>query len=198
MTMGKTKWTLDSKHSEIAFKVRHMMIAHVKGTFKTFDAAIYANGTDFSSAEINLWIDVNSVSTGEGTRDDHLKGPDFFDVEKFDQILFVSSGLNVTDDSTTHELKGTLTIKGVAREITLQVEAGGIVNDPWGKERAGFTVSGVIKRSEWGLSWNSLLDAGGLMLGDEVSISCEVELINAGEHDLTMIPDPRSEEKSIF
>ena len=183
---NQTKWSIDNAHSEIAFKVRHLMISHVKGTFKTFDASIYTNGKDFTTADIDLWIDVSSVTTGDEKRDGHLKGADFFDATNHKQITFVSSSIGKAGAKGNHELWGELTMMGITKNIQLNVEFGGIVKDPWGNERAGFTVAGKFNRSDWGLSWNSTMEMGGLMVSDEVVISCEIQVINAGQKDLTM------------
>jgi polyisoprenoid-binding protein YceI len=182
----QTRWSIDPAHCELAFKVRHLMIAHVKGTFKTFDASIYTNSNDFTTAEVDLWIDPSSIFTGDTKRDEHLKSPDFFDVEKHKQITFTSSTMGKPDADGNQELWGELTMLGVTKNVKLNVQFGGIIKDPWGNEKAGLTVSGVIKRSDWGLVWNATLETGGLMVSDEVTISCEVELINKGQEDMTM------------
>jgi len=182
----KTKWSIDQSHSEISFKVRHLMISHVKGGFKTFDASIYTIGKDFRTAEVDLWIDASSIFTGDEKRDEHLKSPDFFDVEKFKQITFTSSNIEKSDEVGNHEVWGELSMMGFTQNIKLNLELGGLVNDPWGKERAGFTVTGKINRSDWGLTWNSPIESGGLMVSDQISISCDIELINIGQYDLKM------------
>jgi polyisoprenoid-binding protein YceI len=176
----QTKWTIDQAHSEIAFKIRHLMIAYVKGTFKTFDASIYTNANDFTTADIDLWIDISSIYTGDTKRDEHLKSADFFDVNKHKQITFTSSTIGKASPDGNHELRGELTICGITKSVKLDVQFGGTTKDPWGNEKAGFTVSGTIKRSDWGLIWNTSIEAGGVMVSDEVTISCEIELINKG------------------
>ncbi len=160
------------------------MIAHVKGTFKTFDASIYTTGKDFATAEIDIWIDAASITTGDVQRDEHLKSADFFDVANHKQLRFNSSTIETSEGE--FELWGELNMVGISKKIKLAVEFGGIVNDPWGKERAGFTVTGKINRKDWGLAYNSLLETGGLVLGEEITISCEVELVNAGYKNLEM------------
>jgi polyisoprenoid-binding protein YceI len=162
------------------------MIAHVKGEFKIFDASIYTTCNDFTSAEVDLWIDPSSIVTGDTKRDEHLKSADFFDVNKHKQITFTSSTIGKPDPDGNQELWGELTMMGITKNIKLNVQFGGIVKDPWGNEKAGFTVTGKINRSEWGLVWNANIEAGGLMVSDEVDISCEVELINKGQEDMTM------------
>jgi len=183
---NKTKWSIDQSHSEIEFKVKHLMIAHVKGSFKKFDASIYTNGKDFSSAEIDLWIDASSINTGDEKRDEHLKSAEFFDVMNHKQITFTSSTMGKTDAKNNHELWGELTIKGITKNIKLNAEFGGILNDPWGNEKAGFTITGKINRSDWELVWNATLETGGMMVSDEVTISCEIELMNVGNTNLKM------------
>jgi len=183
---NQIKWSIDQTHSEIAFKLRHLMIAHSKGTFKIFDASIYTTAKDFTTAEIDVWIDPTSITTGDAKRDVHLKGADFFDIQNHKQITFTSSTIGKMDTDGNHELWGELTMRGITKNVKLNVQFGGIIKDPLGNEKAGFTVTGKIKRSDWGLTWNASVETGGLMLSDEVSISCEVELINAGQKDLTM------------
>jgi polyisoprenoid-binding protein YceI len=186
----QTKWSLDQAHSEIAFKVKHLMIAHVKGAFKTFDASIYTTEKDFTTAEIDLWIDAASVNTGDAKRDEHLKSSDFLDVENHKQITFTSSTIGKPDQDGNQELWGELTMVGITKNIKLNVQFGGILNDPWGNEKAGFTVTGKINRNDWGLIWNTTLETGGFLVSDEVTISCEVELTNVGKKDLKMQLEP--------
>jgi polyisoprenoid-binding protein YceI len=184
--ISKTKWTIDQAHSEIGFKVRHLMIAHVKGSFKTFDASIYTTGKDFKTAEIDVWIDASSISTREEKRDEHLKSADFFDVEKYKQITFTSTSMEDLDEDGKAELWGELTMVGVTRNIKLAIEFGGIATDASGREIAGFAISGKIKRSDWGLVWNTAIETGGLLVGDEVTLSCELELCNSGQPNLVI------------
>ena len=182
----QTKWSIDQAHCEIGFRVKHLMIANVKGTFKTFDANIYTTSKDFTTAEIDLWIDPSSIDTGDTKRDEHLRSADFFDVINHKQITFTSSTIGKPDTEGNQELWGELTMIGVTKNVKLNVKFGGIIKDPWGNEKAGFTISGKIKRSEWGLVWNTTIETGGLLVSDEVFISCEVELINKGQADVTM------------
>jgi polyisoprenoid-binding protein YceI len=183
---NNNRWTIDLTHSEIAFKIRHLMIAHIRGAFKTFDANIYTTETDFATAEIDVWIEAASINTGDAKRDEHLRGADFFDAGAHKQISFKANSIEKADGEGMHDLWGELTIKGITKNIKLQVEFGGILKDPWGKERAGFTITGKINRSDWGLGWNTALDTGGLMIGDEVKISCEIELVNTGNTEQTI------------
>ncbi len=184
--INETKWSVDQAHSEIAFKVKHLMIANVKGIFKTFDASIYTTAKDFTTSEIDLWIDVGSITTGDEKRDEHLKSGDFFDVEHYKQITFVSRTMENGDAKDNHVFWGELTMRGVTKNVKLNVHFGGIVIDPWGNEKAGFTLSCKVNRSDWGLNWNTAIEAGGFLVGEEVTISCEIELIRAGQRELTM------------
>lgn len=183
---NEIKWSIDQSHSEIGFKVKHLMIAHVKGTFKTFDASIYTTTKDFKTAEIDLWIDASSITTGDEKRDEHLKGVDFFHVEKYKQITFTSSTIGNSAPDGNRELWGELTIKGITRNVKMSVQFGGIITDPWGNEKAGFTINGKIKRSDWGLKWNKVIESGGFILGEEVAIICEAELLNVSQKDFKM------------
>ena len=185
----KTKWSIDPDHSEIGFKVKHLMIANVKGEFKKFDASIYTSEKDFTTAEIDLWIDSSSITTNNEKRDEHLKSPDFFDIKKHKQITFTSSTIGEPDHEGNRELWGELTMIGVTKIIKLNLQFGGIVHDPWGNEKAGFTVTGKISRIDWGLVWNTPMETAGFMVGEEVTILCEIELINIGQVDLTMKMD---------
>jgi polyisoprenoid-binding protein YceI len=179
METTKTKWTIDAAHSEIAFKVKHLMISNVKGVFKEFDASIYTTGEDFMTSEIDFWMNPASVDTGVADRDAHLKSADFFDVENFKQIHFLGNTYVKVDDDGSYELYGDLTIKGITKQVKLDVEFGGVMKDPWGNEKAGFTINGKINRKDWDLTWNAALEAGGVLVADEVRISCEVELVKA-------------------
>lgn len=187
------KWTIDPAHSEIAFKVRHLMIAHVKGLFKTFDASVHTSGKDFTTAEIDLWIDTASISTGDDKRDEHLKSAEFFDAKNYKEISFVSNTMGGSTPKGNHELWGDLTIKGITKNIKLTVQFGGIQKDPWGNEKAGFTVNGKINRGDWGLTWNTAIESGGVMVGDEINITCEIELINTGQQGAEKKPEPLTE-----
>jgi len=190
-----TKWSIDKAHSEIEFKVKHLMIAHVKGVFTDFDASIYTTSKDFATAEISLWIDVASIETGDAKRDEHLKSLDFFDAQNHKQITFTSSTIGKPDSKGNHELWGELTMKGIAKIIKLNVVFGGMMNDPWGNERAGFNISGKIIRSDWGLNWNSATENGGFMVSEEVTISCEVQVTNKSQKELILELESSHEKK---
>lgn len=172
----KEKWVIDPSHSEISFKIKHLMISNVKGQFKQFEASIYTTGDDFMSAEIDCWIDISSVDTNDAGRDKHLLSADFFDVENHPQISFISNTVEIVDKDGSYELWGELTIKGIAKKIKLDVEFGGIVKDPWGNEKAVFTINGKVNRKDWGLNWNTALETGGILVGETVNVSCEIQL----------------------
>ena len=148
----KTKWGIDPVHSEISFKIKHLMITNVRGVFKEFEASIYTTGEDFMSVEIDFWLNPSSIDTGDAKRDEHLKSPDFFDVENHKQITFTGNTYEQVDKDGSFELYGELTIKGISKQIKLDVEFGGIMKDPWGNEKAGFAINGKINRKDWGLT----------------------------------------------
>jgi len=180
-TITKVKWGIDPVHSEIGFKVKHLMITNVKGVFKEFDAVIYTTGEDFMSAEVDFWANASSVDTGDAKRDEHLKSPDFFDSENYKQITFIGNTIEKVDNDGSYELYGDLVIKNIKRQIKLDVEFGGVMKDPWGNEKAGITLNGKINRKDWGLIWNTALEAGGVLVSESVSISCDVQLVKLGE-----------------
>jgi len=171
----ETQWTLDQAHSELNFKVKHMMINNVTGTFGSFDLKTQTDGNDFTTAEITLTANTTSISTNNDTRDGHLKSGDFFDVEHFPQLVFVSTSVE-QNDSDSYTLNGNLTIKDVTKPVKLDVEFGGLGVDPYGNEKAGFSISGKINRTEWNLTWNTALEAGGFLLADDVKILAEIQL----------------------
>ena len=171
---SKTKWVLDPTHSEISFKVKHLMITNVKGEFRKFEAGI--EGDDFTKSKIRATIDAASIFTNEENRDAHLKSADFFDVEEFKEITFEGTSFTKTDDEN-YKLKGNLTIKGISKEVLMDVEFGGINKDPWGNEKAGFSVNAKINRKDWGLNWNAALETGGVLVSDEVRLSAEVQFV---------------------
>ena len=172
----KTKWVIDPQHSEINFKVKHLMITNVKGEFKNFSGDVLTSGDDFDNASITVHIDASSIFTNSDDRDTHLKGSDFFDVENFKEITFVSKSFKkISDDE--YKLVGDLTIKDVTNEVSFDVEFGGINSDPWGNVKAGFSMEQKINRKDWGLTYNAVLETGGVLVGEEVKINIEVELL---------------------
>ena len=167
-----TKWNLDTTHSEITFKVRHMMISNVKGAFNTFTAEVEAEDDTFKNAKVSATIQTDSIDTNNADRDTHLKSADLFNEEQNPTITFESDSL--ADDVTGH-----LTINGVTKPVQLEVEFGGINQDPWGNTKAGFTFEGKIKRSDFGLNWNAALETGGVLVSDEVKIAGELQFVKA-------------------
>ena len=174
--MTQTKWILDSTHSELGFKIKHLMITNVSGSFKNFKAEVDTEETDFSTAQINLSAEMASISTNNEQRDAHLLNSDFFEVEKYPELEFKSTKVEKIDIET-YSLFGELTMKGVTKPVRLNVEFNGLSKDPWGGERAGFVVNGKIKRSDWGVNFNGVLETGGVMLSEEVKIIGEIQLV---------------------
>ena len=173
---AKTTWVIDPSHSEIAFKVKHLMISNVKGSFSEFSGQLVTDGDDFSTAEISFQINSASISSGVADRDGHLKSPDFFDVENYKEITFTSGKLKNTGNNE-FELTGNLAIKGVSQPVKLDVEFGGLMTDPWGNVKAGFTLNGKINRKDFGLTWNAALEAGGVLVSDDVRLNMEIQLL---------------------
>ncbi len=175
-TAIKTKWGIDPVHSEIAFKVKHLMITNVTGMFKEFNASVYTSGDNFITSDIEFSMNPSSIDTGVADRDTHLRSADFFDAGNFKEITFKGGSYKKSDEDT-YELFGELTIKGISKKVKLDVEFGGVMKDPWGNEKAGYTINGKISRKDWGLNWNATLEAGGLLVSDDVKISCEIQLV---------------------
>ena len=175
--MATTKWVIDPTHSELGFKIKHLMITNVKGSFDTFNVEATAEEEDFTKAKVTASIDTASVNTGNEQRDGHIKNADFFDVEKYPKISFTATRYENVDSDGSYELYGDLTIKDITKEVKLDVEFGGVAKDPWGNTKAGFTINGKINRKDWNLNWNAALETGGVLLSDETRISCEIQLI---------------------
>ena len=177
-TKTTTRWNLDSAHSEITFKVKHMMITNVSGSFQNFSANVETEDQDFTKSKISFAADTNSLNTGNNDRDNHLKSADFFNAETNPQIKFISNKFEAKDENE-YILSGDLTIKDVTQPVTFDVEFGGIGKDPWGNEKAGFALSGKIKRTDFGLNWNAALETGGVLVGEEVKLFAEIQLVKA-------------------
>jgi polyisoprenoid-binding protein YceI len=173
--MSKTKWTLDPAHSEVTFKVKHMMITSVTGLLTDYSIEATSDSDDFVNADVNFSGKLSSINTGNEQRDQHLRSADFFDTEKTNEVTFKST--KVEKSGSDLKLKGDLTIKGVTKPITLDVEFGGINKDPWGNTKAGFTVSGKLNRKDFGLNWNAALETGGVLVSDDVKIAAEIQLV---------------------
>jgi polyisoprenoid-binding protein YceI len=161
-------WSIDPAHSEVTFKIRHLM-SSVTGRFGTFNGTIVTDFDNLKNSSVMFTIDAATIDTNNADRDKHLRSPDFFDVEKYSEITFASSKIAKTGDNTFN-VTGTFTMHGVAKEITIPVTLLGVAQDPWGNTKAGFEVEGTIDRKEYGIVWNKALDAGGVLLGDEVQI----------------------------
>lgn len=167
-----TKWNLDPTHSEITFSVKHMMISKVKGQFKAFNAEVESDDDTFKNAKVKATVQTDSIDTNNADRDAHLRGEDFFNAEKFPTITFESDSLN-------NDVTGNLTINGVTKPVQLEIDFGGIGQDPWGNTKAGFSFEGTIKRSDFGLNWNAALEAGGVLVSDDVKIAGELQFVKA-------------------
>jgi polyisoprenoid-binding protein YceI len=175
-TITKTKWNLDPAHSEIGFKVKHMMITNVSGSLGKFDATAETEDADFTTANIGFTADLNAISTGNVDRDNHLKSADFFDVANHPKVQFISTKFEKMNDEE-YLLHGNLTIRGVTKHVRFEVDFGGIGKDPWGNEKAGFAVSGKINRTDFSLNWNAALETGGVLVGEEVKLYAEIQLV---------------------
>jgi polyisoprenoid-binding protein YceI len=171
-----TKWTIDGMHSEIGFKVRHMMISNVSGNFGQFTAEASTNGDDFSTANFSFNASIDSINTGVADRDGHLKSGDFFDAAAHPALTFHSTSVKKLNEGEL-EISGDMTIKGIVKPVTLVADFAGIAVDPYGQTKAGMSITGKIKRSEFGLTWSAVTEAGNIVLGDDISLNCEVQLI---------------------
>jgi len=172
----ETKWKIDPAHSEVQFKVKHLMITTVTGYFKHFDLEVETDGDDFTKAKkIVFTADVDSIETNNAQRDTHLKSSDFFDSENHKQIKFV--GKRYEQAGEDYKLTGDLTIRGITKSISLNVEYGGIVVDPYGQTKAGFTIVGKVSRKEFGLVWNAVTEAGQIVVSDDIKLHCEIQLV---------------------
>jgi len=178
--METIKWVIDPAHSEIQFKVKHMMISTVTGRFLQFDASVETEGEDFSTAKIRFSAMINSITTNNEQRDAHLKTGDFFDADNHPDLNFVGERLEKLDDEN-YKLHGTMTMRGVSRKENFDVEFGGIITDPWGITRAGFTISGKVNRRTYGVNFNAMTETGGIVAGDEVKILVNAEFMKQKE-----------------
>jgi polyisoprenoid-binding protein YceI len=173
---SSTAWKIDPSHSHVEFAVRHLMISTVKGRFGGIEGSVRIDEGTPARVDVDVTIDAASIDTREAQRDTHLRSADFFDVEQFPLLTFRASRTAI-GSAEAFKLTGDLTIHGVTREITLDVTAEGRGKDPWGGERAGYSATTRIKRSDFGLTWNQVLEAGGIAVGDEIKISVDVELV---------------------
>lgn len=173
---AQTKWNFDVSHTNVGFEVDHMLITTVEGEFNEYEGTVTTNGEDFKDAKINFTIDVSSINTDNEKRDNHLKSDDFFNAEKFPNITFKGKSMEkVAGDDW--KLVGDLTIRDVTKEVELNVDFKGLVQGPWGNTRVGFDISGVINRFDYNLKWSKVLEAGGLVVGEDVTFNIDVQLI---------------------
>ncbi|MEO8183767.1 MAG: YceI family protein [Deltaproteobacteria bacterium] len=176
--MNTNGWTLDTAHSGIAFSVRHMVVAKVRGRFASWSGNVELNEDDLARSKVEVEIDSRSLDTGNAQRDEHLRSADFFAVEQFPTLRFVSRSIeNVAADR--FRVLGDLTLRGVTREVVLNVERGGEAKDPWGNRRAGFAATASIQRSDFGLVYNQALETGGVLVGDRVDIELDVQAVQS-------------------
>jgi polyisoprenoid-binding protein YceI len=174
--MAQIKWILDPTHSEIQFRIRHLMITNVTGSFGKFTSEVETKDDNFDTAKIRFTAEVDSITTNNEQRDGHLKSADFFEISKYPTLTFTSTKLEKVSGED-FELYGDIDFHGVKKNIKLKVEHGGVIKDPWGNTRTGFTVDGKISRKDFGLVWNTATEAGGVVLGDDVKLHASVEFV---------------------
>ncbi len=171
-------WNIDTTHSGINFSVRHMVFAKVRGRFSQWSGALRLDSSELTRSSVEVEIDAASIDTGVADRDNHLRSGDFFDTERFPKLRFKSLGVEKSDE--THlKLRGELTIRDVTKEVVLDVEYGGQAKDPWGNTRAAFTAKTAINRPDFGLTWNQVLEAGGVLVGERIDIELEIQAVKA-------------------
>ncbi len=175
-------WIIDEVHSKIRFSARHMVITEVEGQFNKFDFKLKNEEDDLTTSDIELTIDTRSIDTRNKDRDNHLRSADFFDAENFPEIRFESASVKKLNNEK-YKLSGNLTIKGITKPIELDVTYGGQIKDPWGNTRAGFNVKGSLNRFDYGLKWNNLLETGGAVVGKNINIICDIEVIKQEEEE---------------
>jgi len=169
-----TKWAIDASHSELNFRVKHLMISTVSGTFRSFTCAVATDGNNFDGATVTFEADVNSITTNNTDRDNHLKSDDFFASETYPKMSFVGKLIN---DGDEYVLKGDLTIRGISRPVEMEAEFNGIAKDPWGNTKAGFELKGKINRKDFGLTWNVATETGGVLVSEEVKLKANIQLL---------------------
>lgn len=173
-TLASTKWGIDTTHTEVQFKVKHLVISTVTGSFKKFSGSVVSEDEGFDGAEVNFSLDVDSIDTNQPDRDTHLKSADFFAAAEYPTIDF--QGILKKKSGNQFDLEGSLTLRGTTKAVVLGVEFGGIMVDPWGNTKAGFEISGKINRKDFGLNWNAVTEAGGIVVSDEVKLHINAEL----------------------
>lgn len=170
-------WTIDASHSEVQFKVKHLMISTVTGTFGSYEGTVETtNDTDFEGATIKFSADIDSISTGQEQRDGHLKSADFFDAASFPKLSFISTSFEKVDDEN-YTLKGDLTMRGVTKPVTLKAEFGGLMTDFYGQTKAGFEIAGKVNRQDYGLTWSAVTEAGGVVVSDDVKLVLNIQVV---------------------
>ncbi|MDR0230415.1 MAG: YceI family protein [Flavobacteriaceae bacterium] len=176
--MKNTVWTIDPTHSEIGFKVKHMMFTNVSGKFNDFTATIKNDDAAFETSEISFTAKVASVDTNNEDRDNHLRSADFFEVEKYGELSFSSTNVQKKSDND-YAITGMLTIKEVTKEVTFKAEYSGLLTDPWGNTKIGLSLEGKINRKDFGLTWNAALETGGVLVGEDIKLFAEVQFAKA-------------------
>ena len=171
-----TIWKFDKAHSQVKFNVTHLVISEVTGYFRTFDGTVKTNGEDFTDAQIEFTIETQSIDTDNEKRDNHLKSDDFFNAEKFPQLKFKSKSMKKVGNNK-YKLTGDLTIRDVTKQVELNVVYGGMANDGYGNKKAGFKITGTVNRFDYNLKWNALLEAGGAVVGSDVEMVCNIQLV---------------------
>ncbi len=174
--MTTTKWSLDPTHSEIQFKVKHLMISTVTGGFNKFTGTVETEGDNFTTAKVHFTADIDSINTNNEHRDEHLRNADFFEADKHPKLEFTGKRMEKIDDEN-FKLHGSLTLKGITKPITLDIEFGGITQDPWGNTRSGFSINGKINRKDFGMDFNAVGETGGLLLGEEIKLIANTEFV---------------------
>lgn len=173
--MNTTKWIIDPTHSEIGFKVKHMMFTNVSGRFLKYEGTFLTDGDNFENASISFSADIDSIDTGNTDRDNHLKSADFFDATSHPKLSFTASSFSKSGDG--YEMAGDLSVHGATKFVKLPVEFSGLMTDPWGNTKAGLIITGKINRKDWGLNWNAALETGGVLVSEEVRLNIELQLI---------------------
>ena len=182
---NRTTWAIDPMHSEMLFKIKHLVISTVTGSFKKFEGIVITSGDDFNNAKVNFTIDVNSIDTNQSHRDEHLRSSDFFESEAYPQIKFQSTSFT-KESSGDYKMTGNLTIKGVTKPVALNVEYGGSQKDMYGNIKHGFEITGNINRKDFGMSYNALTEAGGLTLGEEVKVIANIQVARLVEKEMAV------------
>ncbi len=171
--MATNQWILDPTHSEVQFKVKHLMITNVTGSFDVINASVESEDESFKSAKVSFTADLATINTNNRDRDTHLRSADFFDVANNPELTFSSDSF----DASSGKISGDLTISGITKPVTLQVEFEGLTKDPWGNQKAGFSISGKINRTDWNLNWNAALETGGVLVSEEVKVAAELQFV---------------------